>query len=73
MARKSMAGKTPRTCVGAKVKKIIISLNFKFEIALNSYLDKFLTWISLHLPEKLLNAFAQKTIYNRNELLKHPE
>ena len=44
MVRKSMAGKTSRTCtVGAKVKKNYKFFKFSFEIALNGYLDKFLT------------------------------
>ena len=45
MGRKSMAGKTSLTCtVGAKIKKKKINFfKFLFEIALNGYLDKFLT------------------------------
>ena len=30
-----------------------------FEIALNGYLDKFPTWISLHLPKEALNALRK--------------
>ena len=57
MGRKSMEGKTSRTCtVGAKIKKIYY--NF-FEIAFNGYLDKFLTWISLHFPKEALNALCK--------------
>ena len=43
--RKSMAGKTSRTCtVEAKIlKKNYNSFKFYFEIAFNGYLDKFLT------------------------------
>ena len=44
MGRKSMAGKTSRTCtVGAKIKKNYNFFKFSFEIAFNGYLDKFLT------------------------------
>ena len=44
MGRKSMAGKTSPTCtVGAKIKKNYNFFTFQFEIALNSYLDKFRT------------------------------
>ena len=45
MGRKSMAGKTSRTCtVGAKIKKYIYNFfKFYFEVTLNGYLDKFLT------------------------------
>ena len=49
-----MAGKKSRTCTfGAKLKKIS---NFS---ALNDYFDKFLTWISLHLPKEALNALRK--------------
>ena len=44
MGGKSMVGKTSRTCtVGAKIKKNYNFFKFLFEIALNCYLDKFLT------------------------------
>ena len=75
MGRKSMAGKSSRTCtVGAKIKKYIYNFfKFKFETALNGYLDKFVTWIILRLPKEVLNALLKiYTIYNRNELLKDP-
>ena len=43
MDRKSMAGKTSRTCTaGAKIKKNYIFFKFWFEIALNGYLNNFL-------------------------------
>ena len=32
---------------------------FWFEIALNGFLDKFLTWFSLHLPKEVLNALLK--------------
>ena len=39
-----MEGKTSRTCTdGAKIKKTYNFFKFQFEIALNGYLDKFLT------------------------------
>ena len=47
-----------RVQLGQKLKK----KNFfkvQFEIALNSYLDKFLTWISLHLLKEALNALRK--------------
>ena len=60
MGGKSMAGKTSCTCtVGAKIKKNYNFFKFLFEIALNGYLDKFLTWISLHLPKEALNALRK--------------
>ena len=44
MGKKSMAGKTSRTrAVAAKILKNYNFFKFWFEIALNVYLDKFLT------------------------------
>ena len=44
MGRKSMAGKTSRTCtVGTKMKQNNNFFKFQFEIAFNGYLDKFLS------------------------------
>ena len=57
MGRKNMARKNSRTCTfGPKLQKYYNFFKFQFEIALNGYLDKFLTWISLHLPKEALNA-----------------
>ena len=55
-----MAGKNSRTYTfGEKFKKLHNFLKFSFEIALNGYLDKFPTWISLHLPKEALNALRK--------------
>ena len=55
-----MAGKNLRTCTfGAKLQKYYNFFKFYFEIALNGYLDKFLTPISLHLPKEALNALRK--------------
>ena len=44
MGRKNMAGKNSRTCTfGTKLHKYYNFVKFWFEIALNGYLDKFLT------------------------------
>ena len=53
-----MAGKKNLgTCTfEAKLQKYNNFFKFQFEIALNGYLDKFLTWISLNLPKEALNA-----------------
>ena len=60
MGRKNMAGKNSRSCTfGAKLQKYYNSVNFSFEIALKRYLDKFLTWISLHLLKEAWNAFCK--------------
>ena len=57
MGRKNMARKNSRRCTfGSKLQKYYNFFKFQFEIALNGYLDKFLTWISLHLPKEALNA-----------------
>ena len=73
MGTKSMAGKTSRTCtVGAKVKKNYKFFKFSFEIALNGYLDKFLTWISLHLPKEALNALRKIQFTIGTNFIKHP-
>ena len=55
MDRKRMAGKSSRTCTfGAKIKKYNYNFfKFQFEIALNGYLDKCLTWISLNALRKI--------------------
>ena len=60
MGRKSVEGKTSSTCtVGAKIKKKYDFFKFLIEIAFNGYLDKFLTWISLHLAKEVLNALLK--------------
>ena len=60
MGKKRMAGKTSRTrAVAAKILKNYNFFKFWFEIALNVYLDKFLTLISLHLPKEVLNALLK--------------
>ena len=52
-----MARKNSRTCTfGPKLQKYYNFFKFQFEIALNGYLDEFLTWISLHLPKEASNA-----------------
>ena len=52
-----MARKNSRRCTfGPKLQKYYNFFKFQFEIALNGYLDKFLTRISLHLPKEALNA-----------------
>ena len=57
MGRKNTAGKISRACTfGAKLQKYYDFFKFYFWIALNGYLDKFLTWISLNLPKEALNA-----------------
>ena len=60
MGRKNMAGKNSRSCTfGAKLQKYYNFVKFSFEIALKRYLDKFLTWISLHLLKEAWNAFCK--------------
>ena len=60
MGGKNMAGIKSRTrTFGAKFQKDSNFFNFFFEIALNGYLDKFFTWISLHLPKEALNALRK--------------
>ena len=60
MGRKNMAGKNSRTCtLGAKLQKYYNFFKFQFEIALNGYLEKFLTRLSLHLPKEALNALRK--------------
>ena len=60
MSRKSMAGKNSRTnTFGAKLQKYYNFFKFLFEIALNVYLDKFLTGISLNLPKEALKALRK--------------
>ena len=61
MGRKRMAGKTSRTCTfGEKVRKKNYNFfKFQFEIALNGYLDTFVTCISLHVPKEALNALRK--------------
>ena len=55
-----MAGKNSRTCTfGAKLQKYYNFVKFWSEIALNGYLGKFLTCISLHLPKEALNALRK--------------
>ena len=55
-----MAGKNSRTCTfGAKLQKYYNFFKFWFEIALNGYLEKFLTRLSLHLPKEALNALRK--------------
>ena len=57
MGRKNIAGKISHACTfGAKLQKYYNFFKFYFWIALNGYLDKFLTWISLNLPKEALNA-----------------
>ena len=57
---------------GKNFKKNYSFFKLKFEIVLNSYLDKFLTWNSLHLAKETLNALRKIQFTIRNELLKHP-
>ena len=56
-----MAGKNSRKCTfGAKMKKIWHFLQILvWTIALNGHLDKFRTWISLHLPKEAFNALRK--------------
>ena len=42
--------------LGKKLKKCHNFFKFQFKIALNGYLDKFPTLISLHLPQEALNT-----------------
>ena len=73
MDRKNMAEKKlAYVHIWGKNKKIYFFFKFYYEIALNGYLEKFRTVISLHLPKEASNALQKNTIYNRNELLKHP-
>ena len=44
---------------GKNLKYVYNFFKFQFEIAFNGYLDKFLTWISLHLPKEALNALRK--------------
>ena len=60
MGRRNMAGKNSGTdTFGKKIKKHRNFFKFLFEIALNGYLDKFPTWISLYLPKEALNALRK--------------
>ena len=49
MGRKNMAAKKTRV-------RAHLGQKFSFEITLNGHLNKFCTWISLHLPKEALNA-----------------
>ena len=68
MGRKSMVGK-PHVLVqlGQTFKKNYNFFKFQFEMALNGYLHKFCTRISLHLPREALNALRKIQFTRRNE------
>ena len=60
-----------KTCIHAhllqKFENIIFSSNFSLKLLWTVILKNFVP-----LPEEALNSFAKNTIYNQNELLKHP-